>query len=536
MNIGLSDGFPIEVNVSKPFTSKPDSLELKRMTFTRMRIGSVDELAGIFQSGRSCCNMIQDWCYTAGVLKNSARRKSNWNGSRLVVLDVDGNDTGLTLNEIVKRLPHRPHVAYRTFSCAEDRDNKFRLVYVTDIITDAVTFRTVWWILDQELRETTGLTGKVYKDGRVTASDYMLQCPVQLFHGARPGSEVIKNKIEVYQAENLIVMSQKINSSFSHAESRPRIPGGSNTENELLINFRYNSTFEPSDTDMIVITDCEKLSHTHKADWVSLELRKFTGEFLYGRFMIRHTPLPDCDREPENRNIIYIKNPDEYYEMPVYYRFGRPSLIKKGFHRPANLFYDAVRFRVIRPDINFTDLVVNLLIRLEYCYDWYNGGDDPIRPSHIRDIAINALSLDMTSVNPSLLFEPCDKEFIVDTWGQLRDDGVDISKSKYRYYEMSEEDQAEFLRIRRKGLKTVSNRLIALARKIRADVHISEVYDPMLNVSRNSEIIKAEHPDVPHSKNRLRRYCEEHGINPCPVNTRGGRRTGAGRRRSNDND
>ena len=521
-----AQGFPIRVNVSVKAYKSKDEIIPSLMKFTRRRIGSVEELARLFTDGHTCCNMIQPWAYNdKGLLLPSNRRLLNWQDSQVVVLDIDGNDTGLSLDEIVDRLPHRPHIAYRTMSCADDRDNKFRLVYLTDLIFDDISFRAVWWVLDQELRAATGLTGFVYKDGRVTGSDKQLQCPVQVFHGARPGREaLIAGNLPFYNHDALIDNSELFKKgSPLRAVLFPGEKG-----------WRHYREYRPDGYDFLIISSMTDNYYRNKSSWVGRSLHPFRSgqqgdrwskirskEWFYDH-IYRRTALPEEDRVP-GCNAWFIRDPETFYEMPVFYRNGRVYKTQKGQHRKWHLYRDAVRLMFIKPDIDFTLLVMNLLYRLDRYYEWYNGGDDPLTPSDVTGAAVNAMSVDLSTVMPELLFNPCDKDSVQDVFKEARERGIEVDVPDV-YIEWTDEERREWRENRRKSLRALGCVMRGAARRIKTDTALLAVYDRGKPLSWNSANIGDRWPDIPNGIARLRRFCQDYGIDPLSHASRRGRK------------
>lgn len=525
----------IHVSWSGPTEEKPTVETMKHRSFTP-HVTDVIGLARAIAEGRSVIGNYTGQKKDGSLSKNgritsSGRRSQYWLSTQTVCIDCDDNSTDLSLDEIVARLPLRPHIAYRTMSCPEDRDLKFRLVYVLDEpVTDWGDYCRIWTVVDRQFRDATGLLfkNKPLKNGCAYGSDWAMKTATCVIHGCRKGSPMIVAPdlppLSVGSETGLISQFYDIfggdpvynkeyfkpqkNLSFcayntikSNKGQRPAPP--------LLSPYirQIDRFFEDFDILEDTFDRFRIKEYWNPSKWPEKILKTYGPGTI-----IRKSEIGSEYRDPLNPNIRYVPNDGEYWRI----EFPRMRI------RPGSRMY-AIKSHVRKclicePSADTLKLVVNGLYFMNRNTAWRDG--NPIHVQDVIDAVIDVMEEDRGDWDIEELFRGSRRpRFSVDVWGEFRRLGFGVDREDYM---KCSEGYRKFVSDTFKHNRNrIQGRLCGQARRELNYRELDKVYNPLYPVGWNMKNIEERWPDVPHSRNTLKGYCESRGIDP--MSTKGGR-------------
>ena len=229
---------------------------------------------------------------------------------------------------------------------------------------------------------------------------------------------------------------------------------------------------------------------------------------------IRKSEISAEFQDPTNPNIRYVPKDGTAWRIP----FPRTKKKIGSGRRVKSIKAHMRKCLICRPDADLLLLVVNAV----YFVDRYVNLTDgkPLTVEDVVDAVIDVMEEDRGDWDPEELFKGTRRpKFTIDTWGEAKSLGLALDRETYM--NMSKSAQKTRSAIIRGQLNKIRGRLCGQARTELSYRSLDEVYNPLYPVGWNMKNIEERWPEVPHSRNTLKRYCEARGIDP--QTSRGGR-------------
>lgn len=539
----------IRISVTKPRDKKVPHEDMGTIWYYP-RVTDLTGLASLFATGCSVTgvytgeNPENHKMSRTGSISPTSRSSLTWLMSNIICIDSDDamNPENLTLDQVVSRLRLRPHIAYRTFSCADGRDNRFRLVYVTEPIEDWNDYARAWMVIDRMFHEDTGITTEKGRmaDGRVHHSDYAMRSASCVVHGAKPGSPMIvspdlppyaigsddglvarfyesfgEDELSLYDQDYCTKAKQNALKRLKKKRKTCQFAGGT-TKGGQRPNTTQPTTPLIAQIDRfldyvdLLLSEYLNIEKSNPQKWPEIIIRKFNSNVF-----IKKSDIPDECEDPEERNIRYAPEDMTCWKIA----FPRPKTFKQGYR--LNVIKDHMRRCVVcRPSAGFLDLVVNGVYFMHKSVDWNPAGGNVVTLSEIIWAADEVLDEDPDDWNTDELFRCAKKsKFSINIRRELEDRGLAMSYEEYAG--LSGDEKAVRSSMVKFMKDKVQAELVGKARKELNYNRLDKVYNPLHPVGWNMRNIEERWPEVPHSRNTLKSYCEARGIDP--QTSKGGR-------------
>lgn len=537
----------IRISASKPRDSKVPNRKMKDLWFSPMSV-SVMELASKFAAGCSVTgvytgeNPKDGSVHRYGCITPGRRSSLTWLMSNIICIDCDGgNDTGLTLEQIVSRLRLRPHIAYRTMSCPADRDLKFRLVYVTEPVEDWNDFARAWTVIDRMFHEDTGITAPNGRmaDGRVCHSDWNMRSAACVVHGAKPGAPMVlspdlppyavgsddgliarfyesfgEDELSVYDKDYFSAAKSRALKRLEKKKKTCPFAGGTTKGGQRPTSGAAGGPYKAQmdrffDYVDNLLSEYLNIEKSNPQKWPEMIIRKFNSKVF-----IKKSDIPDECEDPEERNIRYAP------EDMICWKIGFPRQRTFKEHRVYVIKDHMRRCVICRPSADLLDLVVNGVYFMHKSVDWNPASGRVIGLSEIIEAADEVLDEDPDDWNTDILFKGSKQSrFSINIRRELEDRGIALSYEEYAG--LSGDEKA----VRSAMVKFMKDKIQGeLNGKGRREINyrrLDKVYNPLHPVGWNMRNIEERWPEIPHSRNLLKRYCEARGIDP--QTSKGGR-------------
>lgn len=348
-------------------------------------------------------NRRKDGCFT------SARKNNdNFLGSYVIGLDIDETSYP-SVEEYVNVLSLKPTMYYTTYSnLQEGKGVRFRLIYVFDtLIRNPYFFRYCAWNLNRTVERDTG---EVIKD------NCNLNCS-QYFNGTNKNNPHIHLDYgitgDICSLEDIGVSKTGFVDFLARYCFYKTVEKKRTREiQELLFeltqtSYTYNKeemkfipvydTTTTVDVDQDYVSDytlCSppsEYSYSIKIildDWDHLEIEDFmrSREWEYARNTTRYVYRKE---RPEWINGLYQFVDDDYFSLFYY-----PKTIRDNNHRRKKLFHRMCLRRVLCPEINKNEMIINTIIDIIKFFE----KDDCLNSAFIKRNVDNCFEMDIDDI------------------------------------------------------------------------------------------------------------------------------------------
>lgn len=372
--------FKLEITLSKAcYSRKPVRTDYERMSWVRKSIPLYDFIACI-KAGYSYCH----------IYYNNSRKKNKFLYTQVVSIDVD--KSMVSLQSFLADCTLKPTFAYETFSNCIYGPYSYRLVYVFEEKLNAKQFEEAYEKLCRltELTDTRDHCGKVLSQlmNGTSRAAYVYQSNIIY-------SAISDLHLESMEEDNTCALFTetpfKINTK-PHKKIAKATIGQYNpsTPNNNIYNTQINQKQYKSND-----LNWKKLLEEHEeAIEILCNSREKFLDFYHQKFKVtRWSKLEYCDAG-------YCKIPEGHLKLFIRYGYneGKPGIkrFKDGEKRRNRLFIDGCIIRKIRPDIQFLELLYNLVHRV---YFYYDNSDGVLSEMLIVRKAYDVMSYDVDSMH-----------------------------------------------------------------------------------------------------------------------------------------
>ena len=331
--------YQFEITLSQQrYDCKPDSVDYSQMKWRQTEILLSDFINRI-KSGYSYCH----------IYHGSRRIKSKFLYTHVVSIDVD--DTDVELLSFISESTLKPTFAYETFSNGKDGKYSYRLVFVFKERLNSKAFVEMY----EKLCRMTNLTNTKDHCGKVLT---------QLMNGTHKDAYVYRSDIIYSAITDLpigVMQEDKIvdeTSLFTKgiSTSKPQY-NSSILYNNINISSINQKQYKPKDQFWK-----ELLHNFQEPIDMLMKDRKTFLDFYHQIFkVVRWSKLTYNDSG-------YCVIPEDHLSLFVRYKKSKGECVvnrfRDGEKRRNRLFIDGYLIRKIKPEINFLELLYNLVHRV----------------------------------------------------------------------------------------------------------------------------------------------------------------------------
>lgn len=323
---------------------------------------------------------IREGCaYTPAIFRcpenpNNQRLLEYFQYSHGVVMDIDYGRVSLEV--FLNTLQYKPTIAYTTVSDQLTPGNfRYRLLYLFD---EPINNDNEYWILYRQI----AAFNHIDLDCKNAITDASAEVGNQFYFGNA-------SMLCFYTSSHIIYNPEDFKLDYCKRLGMKR-PTSQKQKRETCreLEFWFSKTTKPYNA----------LSRKIKDDIRNKPYRELVEYYKYqkGHRFIFQEKLNFDEKGRARRPEDYI----EVYYPPIYTKEeGNVVMIPfkrgNGFKRRRSLFYDAVRIRLIRPEMWAETLVYNVLRTMLRYIEW-DDENDPITPEQFIDIVQRAMSVDIT--------------------------------------------------------------------------------------------------------------------------------------------
>ena len=466
--------FHFEISISeKSYRTKPSSEDYKCMKFHKVVVNP-----GMFMEyirlGYSYCH----------VYKNDYRSNKTFLYTYFVNIDVD--DSQISMSQCINRAVIKPTLAYTTFSNMKNGLYSYRLIYCFSEQIDAQIYEPLY----KKVCAYANLSATKDNCGRVLA---------QLMNGnSLPDMEsYLSNRI--YEISDFAPKG-----SLQLYVYGDRVYNSNETKNTNYSNSKESNKY---------------YSYKITLDLRNLESKSFLDKYSY-LGIVDQTKL---DYNEKGYCII----PESFYK--VYNRIvwsdkqARIKPFKDGEGRHKRLFADACVIRKIEPEITFEKMLYNLVYRRNWFYD---NSDHTLTNTLLIEIAKQVLAKPLSDMDN---IQPSKHGKFATSWKYCRDNKInrrsyarkiqkDLNyKSIGEWYDLSLSVSENLEYANQNGIQVSSSTLRRFCKDQDIDVNphrkpIETWYNPAVSVKANLQ--RAKLLGINASRNQLYKYCKKNNINP----------------------